>query len=186
MSKPATLAGETFDFSLDHFARFGLPAQFVLDLASLEAAYREHAARWHPDRFALAAPAVQTHSLMAATAVNEAYHTLKSPLRRGRYVLKLAGVETEEETNTAMPVDFLMQQMEWREAISEAKSAGNEAALSRLQTELRTESAHFIAELTQQLSTAPTYPAAAMTVRKLRFMEKLDAEINLALDGLLF
>ena len=49
-------------------------------------------------------------------ASTKAYQTLRNPLKRARYLLSLHGVDTQEETNTAMPMDFLMQQMEWREA----------------------------------------------------------------------
>ena len=111
------------DFQQDHFALFGLPRRFALDGAALDTLWRTAAAQVHPDRFASAGDAEKRVALMAATRVNEAYQTLKSPLARARYLLRLAGIDTAEETNTSMPPAFLMAQMEWREALDEAQTA---------------------------------------------------------------
>ncbi|HEY6096115.1 MAG TPA: Fe-S protein assembly co-chaperone HscB, partial [Gallionellaceae bacterium] len=109
------------DLKQDFFQLFGLPQRYLLDSTALEQHYRTLQAQVHPDKFAHLSETEQRVSMQLSTRVNEAYQTLRSPLRRARYLLTLHGVDTQEETNTSMPVEFLMQQMEWREAIEEAQ-----------------------------------------------------------------
>jgi molecular chaperone HscB len=116
--------------------------------------------------------------------VNEAYRTLKSPLARGRYLLKLSGIDTEEESTTARPVAFLMQQMDWREAVVAAKNTNDDRALEELAKDKRAEERALFALLAAQLSDAATMPQARETVRKLRFLEKLGEEIDLASEAI--
>src|SRR5207247_3803575 len=115
----------------NHFELFGLPARFAVDAAALAAGYREPQREVHPDRCAAAPEPERRVSMQLATRVNEAYHTLKSPLKRAVYILRLRGVDPEFETNTAMPPKFLMEQMSWRERI-EAESENPQALLRLL------------------------------------------------------
>src|SRR5260221_10845596 len=100
----------TVNLNQNHFELFGLPARFGIDAAALEARYHELQREVHPDRFAAAPEAERRVSMQLATRVNEAYQTLKSPLRRAVYILQLRGVDPKFETNTAMPAEFLMEQ----------------------------------------------------------------------------
>nr|WP_314899238.1 Fe-S protein assembly co-chaperone HscB [uncultured Deefgea sp.] len=174
------------NFSLSHFALFDLPEAFAIDAKLLDTHYRESVAQYHPDRFATASEADRRMSLQATTHINEAYQTLKSGLARGRYLLKLANVDTQEETNTAMPMDFLMAQMEWREGISDAKASQNLDALENLASEMRAEIQALESKLGAQIDTQKDYIHAAMSVRKLRFMEKLDQEIGDAIEAIMY
>ncbi|WP_269533858.1 Fe-S protein assembly co-chaperone HscB [Chitinimonas sp. BJYL2] len=173
------------DFSHDHFTLFGLPRSYSLDGAALETAYRALQSLYHPDRAAALADADKRLALQAATRVNEAFQTLKSPLNRARYLLQLAGVDTKEETNTSMPAAFLMQQMEWREAVMDARAAQDMAALDQLAGELAGETRVLEHALARELDTRHDYAAAALIVRKLRFLAKLDQEIGDAVEVLL-
>src|SRR2546427_1707938 len=103
----------------NHFELFGLEPVFALNADSLDSAYRDIQAKVHPDRFAHAGDAERRASLQWTTRVNEAYRTLKDPLQRARHLLELRGVDVAFETNTAMPADFLVQQMALRESRSE-------------------------------------------------------------------
>ncbi len=147
----------------NHFELFGLPARFAVDAAALEARYRELQREVHPDRF-------------AAAPENEAYQTLKSPLRRAVYILRLRGVDPQFETNTAMPSEFLVEQMSWRERI-EAGSE-NPEALARLRGGLREESAKIYEKLRGQLDQGGDDEAASEATRMLMFYEKLADEID--------
>lgn len=160
----------------NHFELFGLPARFAVDAAALEARYHELQREVHPDRFAAAADAERRVSMQLATRVNEAYQTLKSPLRRAVYILKLRGVDPGLETNTAMPAGFLMEQISWRERID----AGSEEpdALLRLRAGLRDETGKIFEKLHGQLDEGRDDEAASQTVRALMFYEKLDEEIE--------
>jgi molecular chaperone HscB len=160
----------------NHFELFGVPAQFAVDAAELDRRYLELQREVHPDRFATAPDAERRVSMQVATRVNEAYQTLKSPLRRAVYILQLRGVDPKFETDTAMPAEFLMKQMSWRERI-EAGSEDPEALL-RLQAGLRDESRKIYEKLRGQLDEGRDDGAAAQTVRMLMFYEKLDEEIE--------
>src|ERR671923_1422784 len=103
-----------------HFELFGLPARFVVDGEALERSYREIQSRVHPDRFAHAGDAERRASLQWTTRVNEAFQILKNPVTRAKHMLELHGIDVAFETNTAMPSEFLMQQMELREALEQA------------------------------------------------------------------
>lgn len=172
------------DFSKNHFALFGLPVTFALDLTALERAYREVQREVHPDRFVHASDAEKRIAAQWATNANGAYKTLKSPLARGRYMLSLCGIDTEEESNTAMPVAFLMQQMEWREAVVAARQARDETALAALTREWREAEKALVGQLGTELSSSLPSPQAKETVRKLRFLEKLGEEIDLAAEAM--
>lgn len=112
-----------FDFSKNYFELFGLPVGFRLDTAQLAARYRELQKVVHPDRFAAADAGSQRLSLQGATLVNEAFATLKDPLKRAQYLLALRGVEQDPQKSTLNDPAFLMQQMELREALAAVSSA---------------------------------------------------------------
>jgi len=166
------------DFSQTHFELFGLPATYALDRAKLDAAYRELQNTVHPDRFAAQPEAEQRVAMQWATQVNEAYQTLKHPVSRGVYLLKLQGIDALDANNTKMAPAFLMQQMEWREAIDEARSGKSMATLDTLTDDLRAAHRRIEAQLSELIDTAHDIEAASEAVRQLRFMDKLIAEVG--------
>ena len=165
----------------NHFELFGLPENFALDVAALDWVYREVQSRVHPDKFAHAGDAERRLSMQMATQANEAYRTLKEPLARARYLLALHGVDIQSETITAMPAEFLVQQMEWREAVEEA--AGQSDVLDRLAGRLKNEMQQLTTEIGRELNAAD-YARAAEAVRKLMFLDRLREEIGDALERL--
>lgn len=171
-----------FDFKQNFFELFGLNANYRIDNTQLEQHFRTLQTQVHPDKFAHLSEAERRVSMQWATRVNEAYQTLSKPVRRARYLLSLHGVDTQEETNTAMPVAFLMQQMEWREAIEEAQESRDEDALTELETRLQHEMRELQQLLAVKIDDEHDYPAAAEAVRKLKFLEKLAEEIISAFD----
>ena len=172
------------EFLVDHFQLFGLARSYRIDIAQLEQQYRALQAQVHPDKSAHLPDAEQRLAMQRATLVNEAYQTLRSPLRRARYLLSLYGVDTQEENNTVMPLDFLMAQMEWREAVAEAQQAKDAAALDKLEAQIKRETRELEAQLAVKIDIEKNYVAAAGAVRKLRFMEKLAEEIHAAYDAI--
>ena len=167
----------------NHFELFGLPAGFDIDLSALDERYRELQREVHPDRFASAPQAEQRVSMDMATRVNEAYRTLKSPVERARYILKLHGVDPEFETNTAMPTEFLTQQLELREALEEAIESENGAKLASMRDALQGGRGALLLEIQAQLESR-VWREAADTLRRLMFLEKLGEEISAAEDDL--
>ena len=164
------------DFTQTHFELFGLPQSYALDRDKLDAAYRELQNTVHPDRFAAQPDAEQRVAMQWATQVNEAYQTLKHPVSRGVYLLKLQGVDALDANNTKMAPAFLMQQMEWREAIEEARAGKNMAVLDSLTDDLRAAHRSIEAQLAELIDVAKDYEGAQEAVRQLRFMDKLIAE----------
>ena len=166
----------------EYFALFGLPERFDVDPGRLEAAYRHVQAQVHPDRFAHRSEAERRVAMQWATLANEAFRTLKHPLARARYLLERRGLPVDAERNTGMSHAFLMQQMEWREAVEEAQS--DAAELARLEKELARDERVMFDDLKQALDEAGDLPKAAELVRRLMFMEKLRREIDDALAQL--
>jgi molecular chaperone HscB len=171
------------DFSRNHFELLGLPVHFGVDPARLEVGYRGLQSQVHPDRFAAATEAERRVAMQWATRANEAYRTLRDPVERARYLLQLRGYDTEEESNTSMPPDFLMQQMEWREAVAEARAAHDAAALGRLRGDIASARADMLRTLERALDADSNFAAGCSLVRKLRFLDKLDEEIEESLHG---
>jgi molecular chaperone HscB len=167
----------------DHFDLFQLPATFTLDQGALDAAYREVQGRVHPDRFVNATDAEKRVAMQWATRANEAYQTLKNPQKRAQYLCEQNGVDLQTESNTAMPMAFLMQQMEWREALGEARAAKDLDALEQLDAELKRENKARLLQIGQQLD-AGDYQDAAQGVRALMFLEKFGDEVHRAFEAL--
>ncbi|HUX31814.1 MAG TPA: Fe-S protein assembly co-chaperone HscB [Thiobacillus sp.] len=166
------------DFSQTYFELFGLPQSYALDRDKLDAAYRELQNTVHPDRFAAQPEAEQRVAMQWATQVNEAYQTLRHAVNRGVYLLKLQGIDAFDASNTRMAPVFLMQQMEWREAIEDARAGKRMAVLDSLTDDLRAAHRRIEAQLAELIDTAHDYEAASEAVRQLRFMDKLIAEIG--------
>jgi molecular chaperone HscB len=165
----------------NHFDLFGLTPAFSIQGEALERSYREIQSKVHPDRFAHAGDAERRASLQWTTRVNEAFQILKNPVTRARHLLELHGVDVAFETNTAMPPEFLMQQMELREALEEAKTP---AALDQMRKGLRQEKAALQDQIGQAIDSRKDYAGAAGLVRKLQFLDRLDEEIDSAYEGI--
>ena len=163
----------------NHFDLFGLAPAYAVEPEALERSYREIQSRVHPDRFAHAGDAERRASLQWTTRVNEAYRTLKDPVQRAKHLLELNGVDVAFETNTAMPTDFLAQQMELREALEEAKDA---SSLDVLRSSLLKDKQSLEKAITEAIDVKKDYAGAADLVRKLQFLDKLDSEIDAAYE----
>ena len=163
------------------FAIFGLPERFALERADLDERWKALQAQAHPDRFASADPATQRQSMQWSVRINEAYQRLKDPVRRAAYLCELHGVPIAAESNTAMPADFLMQQMAWREALEEA---GDAAAVEDLADEVAAARRERLQALAETADTAQDFSALAQQVRALMFVERFARDVENRLDQL--
>ena len=163
----------------NHFDLFGLSPMFSIEGEALERSYREIQSKVHPDRFAHAGDAERRASLQWTTRVNEAYRTLKDPVQRAKHLLELHGVDVAFETNTAMPPEFLMQQMELRERWKRPRTP---ASLDELRKRLRQNKTELEKQIAEALDTRKDYAGAAGLVRKLQFLDRLDEEIDAAYE----
>ncbi len=160
-----------------YFTLFQLEPQFDIDTDSLEQNYRTLAARFHPDRFASASAFEQKQAVMMSSTVNEAYRTLKNPTDRAAYLLRQQGIDADAPEHTSFAPEFLMQQMEWRETLAEARGGQDQTALPALDKEISGAQQ----ELWQDLREAfrrQQYEDAAQLVRQGRFLDKLKKEIS--------
>ncbi|MEY4013681.1 MAG: co-chaperone HscB [Pseudomonadota bacterium] len=170
-------------FDQNHFALLGLSPDFQIDLNQLDTARQRVQAVVHPDRFASAGPAQKRLALQWSTRIHEAYETLREPLKRATYLLTLKGISVDAEQNTRMPLAFLEQQMEWREALEAARSAGEGARRVQLvQLKEACAQAHQsgLERLTALLAQTndEALAEAAAQVRALMFIEKFSEELR--------
>ncbi len=164
------------------FALFGLPERFEIDRKDLDERWRSLQASAHPDRFASEGAAAQRVAMQWSVRINEAYRRLREPLARAAYLCELRGAPIAAHSNTAMPGDFLMQQVSWREALDEADS---DAALGALEAEVHAAEADLMAQLATLLDGASPSPAlAAERVRALMFVHRFRADLARRLDAL--
>jgi molecular chaperone HscB len=167
----------------NHFELFHLPQRFAIDMTKLNEAYHEVQNHVHPDKFSHATGAEKRVAMQWATRANEAYQTLKSPFKRAAYLCELNGIDLQIDSNTAMPREFLMQQMEWREALEDAKHAKDVEALENLEAELREASKAKVAHIGELLD-AQHFTEAAQGVRQLMFLEKIGEEVQVVFEKL--
>ncbi len=162
----------------DDFTLFGLAPRFRQERSAIDAAWKQLQAQAHPDKFASQGASAQRLAMQWSVRINEAYQRLKNPIQRAAYLCALQGQAINAHSNTAMPGDFLMQQMEWREALEDAR--GPQALEALLD-----EAAHWqkiaLARCATLLDEAHDYAAAAQTVRQLLFVEKFIADVENAL-----
>lgn len=165
----------------DDFELFGVARRFAQDRTALDARWRLLQSDVHPDKFAAEGAATQRTALQWSVRVNEAYQRLKSPLRRAAYLCELNGAPINAENNTAMPAAFLMQQMEWREALDDARNAVQVEALT---SEVNAHRAAALSELAETLDARNDFLAAAQQVRALMFVERFAADLDARLQTL--
>ena len=170
--------------SQEYFELLGLSPAFNIDLGTLESNFRRIQSESHPDRFVTASERDQLSSMQTATLANAAYQALKDSANRAKYLLELKGITAISETNTAMPMDFLNQQMEWRERIEEAKISDNIKGLEDLLIEIKKTAEKLQESLIFLLDEIQDYIAATDTTRKLIFINKVTEDINKAIEQL--
>ena len=159
----------------DDFELFGLARQFAQDRSAIDARWKELQREAHPDKFAAHGGAAQRVAMQWSVRINEAYQRLKDPMRRAAYLCELHGAPLRAEDNTAMPALFLMQQMEWREALEEA---GTEQELDALDDAVAQARRAALAECEALIDQQRDYAGAAQRVRALMFIARFADDIE--------
>ena len=165
----------------DDFELFGVPRRFAQERSALDARWKELQREAHPDRHAASGGAAQRQAMQWSVRINEAYQRIKDPLRRAAYLCELHGAPIHAEDNTAMPGDFLMQQMEWREALEEADGLAQVDALEAQVQQARRAALERCAELIDQQQ---DFAGAARQVRALMFIARFALDIERRLEQL--
>lgn len=165
----------------DDFELFGVPRRFAQERSALDARWKELQREAHPDRFAAQGAAAQRVAMQWSVRINEAYQRLKDPLRRAAYLCELHGAPIRAEDNTAMPSEFLMQQMEWREALEDTDSA---AAVDALAAEVQQARSAALERCAALIDTQADFAGAAQQVRALMFIARFGQDIARRQDQL--
>jgi molecular chaperone HscB len=165
----------------DDFELFGVPRCFAQDRSVLDSRWKDLQRQAHPDRHAAMGAAAQRVAMQWSVRINEAYARLKDPLARASYLCELHGAPIQANDNTAMPAAFLMQQMQWREDLEDATSAG---ALDALADEVLQSYKNTLAACERMLDADQDYQAASGQVRALMFIRKFQQDIAARQDQL--
>lgn len=168
---------------MNRFTIFNLPVAFALDTTALSSRYRDLQATVHPDRFINATDAEKRVAMTRTVAVNDAYTTLKDPVRRAMHMLTLAGFDGMDARDTSMPHDFLVEQIDWREALADARLKEDDHRLDEMSAEL----AGILRSLGDTFDAAyrgQHFTIATTLARKMRFMQKLAEEVDASLAAL--
>jgi molecular chaperone HscB len=163
------------------FELFGLTRQFAQERSALDARWKALQAQVHPDKFAAQGAAAQRLAMQWSVRINEAYQRLKNPLQRAAYLCELQGSPIQAHSNTAMAPAFLMQQIEWREALDDARSL---ADLETLAASVDSTQNDLLTLCAQTLDDRQDYPAAVPLVRSLMFIEKFRHDLDARFDAL--
>ncbi len=163
------------------FELFGLPQQYAQDWALVESRWKELQKMAHPDRFASEGAAAQRVAMQWSVRINEAHQRLKDPLKRAAYLCEMRGAPIGAHDNTAMPPDFLIQQMAWREALDDAQHTDE---LEALYDQTQTARSGALADIERSLDQQASPAEAAQAVRRLMFIERFAHEVQERLDRL--
>jgi molecular chaperone HscB len=163
------------------FELFELPVNYALDREQLDERWKRLQREVHPDRHATADASTQRQAMQWSVRLNEAYQRLKDPLQRAAYLCELHGAPIQAENNTAMPAAFLMQQMEWREALDEASTV---AQLEAMADEVSSTRRNMLTQLQHTADTQRDWKALAGQVRALMFVERFAHDVSARLDQL--
>lgn len=159
----------------DDFELFGLDRRFAQDRSAIDARWKELQREAHPDKFAAQGAAAQRVAMQWSVRINEAYQRLKDPMRRASYLCELHGAPIRAEDNTAMPAAFLMQQMEWREALEEAQADSELDALDDIVAQARRAA---LAACEALIDRQHDHAGAAQQVRALMFIARFADDIE--------
>lgn len=162
------------EFVSDPFRTLGLPARFAQDEAAMHARYRELARAAHPDRFATAPPAERRAALARAVALNDAWRAVREPLHRAEAIVRLRGGDPEG----AVTQEFLVDLMERRERLAEARAAGDRAVLVALAAHAQARMRDGLRGLAELLDGGGELSHAARQLAELRYWQRLLDELN--------
>ena len=160
----------------NYFELFNLPEKFQIDLEMLQENYRAIQKEIHPDRFATSSENEKVQSMIMSTQTNDGYETLKSPIKRAKYILSLH----KSVEKITLPPDFLMQQMEWEEHFETIEK--NSSELTEFKSTINKKYEEYFLLISTQIDHDQNWSDAAISIDKLYFIERLLQKINKALN----
>ena len=164
--------------SATYFEIFDVPVSFDCDINTIQQRYRELQKAVHPDKFVNASDQEKRISMQHTSHINEAFNTLKNPVERALYLLKLKGLDINFENETTMDAEFLMEQLELRESLA---SIGSDAEsldrLDKLSAEVKNKSSLLMRNFSDLYETDEKEQAREI-IRKMQFLQKAQKEIS--------
>jgi molecular chaperone HscB len=168
------------DFKKNYFELLSLEASFEIDVVLLRDRMRALQMRFHPDRFVNASPQERRLSVQYAALINEAFDVLRSPVSRAAYLLQLKSIDVEFEKNVVFDPEFLMQQMQWREALEKARAKGDTSLAKTVDDDLHKTMQVMLSQLTELFKNDDenSLMQAKSITRKLKFCLKMQEKLN--------
>jgi molecular chaperone HscB len=180
----------------DLFAVLGLPARYAVDMAAAETAYKERSREVHPDRFATADPRARRASLARTVQLNQAWRTIKDPVRRAEYMLTRAGIDLAgkqptpggEEKRTmevAAPPAFLLEILELNDELATARRGGDTVKVAFMAEEMRRRASESMKTIAARLEAGarPALEEAARELIALRYYHRFLDEASRAVGA---
>ena len=166
----------------NYFELFDLETSFFIDEANLKDSYRREIARFHPDQFGSKSDSEKLQALQNTSLLNTAFESIKSPLNRASYLLKLEGIDAFDERDTEMDHDFLISQIELREQLEIIKLKQNvddlEDYLDKIEEQIQSK----INLISDAFKEDKSLTEIKNDVRELRFYEQLLSESSKLMD----
>lgn len=169
---------------VNYFELFGLSQAFRLDTVELDKRYKQLQAKWHPDRFAGEDDGKRLQALQQTSLLNDAYETLKSPLKRTAHLLVLQGVDAEEHNQDHLGTDFLHGQMILREQLETLAVKQDLTGLDAMRNEVAGDTDETLARF-EALYGQGKFAEAKQQYNRLQFLFKLLDEIDTVEEKLL-
>ena len=166
----------------NYFELFDLDISFFISDTNLKDSYRREIARFHPDKYASKSDSEKLQALQNTSLLNTAFESIKSPLNRASYLLKLDGVDPFDEKDTAMAHDFLISQIELREELelieSKTDSDQLEGFIERIESRVQSK----IESISDAFKDNRDILEIKKDVRELKFYEQLVNETSKLMD----
>lgn len=169
---------QSLDLKQNYFDLFDIDVGFNIEKSTLHARQQQLQAKFHPDRFVTGSDHEKRLSVQQASWVNEAYQTLIDPVKRSRYLLKLSGVEVNDESETTSDTAFLMEQIELREELDACRSHPDpleqcDAIELKLKSKLQTLAEEFVDNYQ-----SGKLDQAMVISRKMQFIQRIQEQVS--------
>ncbi len=167
---------------MDPFATLGIARTFDVDLAAVEKTHRELSRVLHPDKYVAAPPGERRAALEKAVQVNESWRTVRDPIKRAEALFSLAGIAVGETNEPKASMEFLMEVMERREELADARSAKDAAAVRRLAADIEARAAGVERALGTGFANGGDVNALLPLLGELRYCRRFLEEVSVIED----
>ena len=168
---------------LDPFAILGIAPSFDVDLAAVEQTHRELSRALHPDKYVGAGPSERREALSRAMEVNEAWRVVRDPIRRADALLAREGVTVAEDRGPPADPEFLMEMLEQREALADARHSRDLGAVRKMATAIEAR-AHDVERRLSDGFARGDASSLVGSVGELRFYRRFLDEVSAIVDEL--